>query len=356
MLKFFEGNTLIQNVSNWSSAALEQARALDIDWKDWAKIKSSLQDSTFEAKVKAGESMYHACIKAARRVIGAEVREVELEDGVVHYWTTNKPNRETVLFFHGFADSKDGVYSLAIHLFKEFNVMAIDLPGFGQSFADPKFAYDTHAYGRWLDEFATKSGMGPVHVVGNSLGGAMALKLALVRPDVVKSVTLLNAAGLIDPEHESLYDEIMRGENIFQVKTLEQFEKFWAKVFHRQPFLPPFGKEFLFHRFRQNHDWYGELVQRNFGGYTDKNDPESFELFMNKNLDRIEKPALIIWGERDQLFPVAYGAQGHKLMKGSRFVVLKDVGHAPQVEAPRVVARHLKSFIRELPKSESSNS
>jgi abhydrolase domain-containing protein 6 len=356
MLKFFEGNTLIQNVSNWSAAALEQARTLDIDWPNVSRFKNSWQDSTFEAKVKAGESLYHACIRAARRVIGAEVREVELIDGVVHYWTTNKPNRETVLFLHGFADSKDSVYSLAIHLFKEFNVMAIDLPGFGQSFANPELPYDTHAYGRWLDEFVTKSGMGPVHVVGNSLGGAMALKLALVRPDVVKSVTLLNAAGVIDLEHESLYDDIIRGENIFQVKTLEEFEKFWSKVFYRQPFLPPFGKEFIFQRFRQNHDWYGQLVQRNFGGYSDKNDPGFFDLFMNKNLERIEKPALIIWGDRDQLFPVAYGAKGHTLMKNSRFVVLKDVGHAPQVEVPRMVARHLKKFIRELPKAEPSNS
>jgi abhydrolase domain-containing protein 6 len=344
MLKFFEGNTLIQ-----------KARALEIDWSDLSKLRSSLQDSTLEAKVRAGESLYHACIKAARRVIGAELRTVELSDGVVHYWTTNRPNRETILFLHGFADSKDSVYSLAMHLFNDFNIMALDLPGFGESFANPELAYDTHSYGRWLDEFVTKTGMGPVHAVGNSLGGAMALKLALVRPDVVKSVTLLNAAGLIDPDHESLYDEIMRGRNIFQVKTLEEFEIFWSKVFHRQPLLPPFGKEFIFHRFRQNHDWYGELVQRNFGGFSSRTDPNLSDLFMNKNLDRIDKPALIIWGERDQLFPVAYGAKGHSLMKGSRFVVLKDVGHAPQMEAPRVVARHLKRFIREQPQAAASS-
>jgi len=251
MLKFFEGNNLIQNVSNWSVAALEQARALDIDWANLSKLKLTLQDSTLEAKVKAGESLYHTCIKAVRRWLGAEVREVQLNDGKVFYWATNKPNRETILFLHGFADSKDGVYSLAVHLASEFNVMALDLPGFGESFSNPELAFDFTNYGRWLDEFVTKSGMGPVHVVGNSLGGAMALKLALVRPDIVKSVTLLNAAGVIDFEHESLYDEILRGENIFQVRTLEEFDKFWTKVFYRQPFLPPFCKEFLFNRFRE---------------------------------------------------------------------------------------------------------
>jgi pimeloyl-ACP methyl ester carboxylesterase len=356
MLKIFETNTLLQNVSSWSAAMLEQARTFGLDWSDLNKIRNIWLDSSFEAKAKAGESLYHAFIKGARRVIGAEVHEVELNDGVVHYWTTNKRDRETVLFLHGFADSKDSAYSLAIHLFDEFNVMAIDLPGFGHSFANPELAYDTHAYGRWLDEFVSKSGMGPVHVVGNSLGGVMALKLALVRPDVIKSLTLLNSAGLIDLEHESLYDEIMRGENIFQVKTLEEFEKFWSKIFHRQPFLPPFAKEFLFQRFRQNHDWYGELVQRNFGSFTDKRHPDYLELFMNKNLDRIDKPALILWGDRDQLFPVAHGAKGHTLLKDSRFIVLKDVGHAPQVEAPRMVARHLKHFIGGLPKVEPNNS
>jgi len=94
----------------------------------------------------------------------------------------------------------------------------------------------------------------------------------------------------------------------------------------------------------------------NFGGYTDKNDPEYRALFMNNHLQRINVPSLIIWGDRDQLFPVAYAKKGHSLMKDSRLVVLKDVGHAPQVEVPMVVARHLKRFIREIPKAAPANS
>lgn len=339
MLKFFEGNSLIQNLSSWSTAALEQARTTDFDWANLS----------FDAKVRAGESLYHACIKAARLWIGAELHEIHLNDGVVRYWKTHKPHRETILFLHGFADSKDGCYSLAVNLANEYNVMALDLPGFGESFRRPDLAHNFESYGRWLDEFARKSGMGSVHVVGNSLGGAMALSLGLRRPELVKSISLLNTAGIIDYEKESLYDAIMRGENIFQVQTLEQFEKFWSKVFYRQPFLPPFGKEFLFQRFKDNHDWYGQLVRMNFGSYSDKTDPAYQALFLNHRLASITAPSLIIWGDRDQLFPTSFGEKGHALLKDSKLVVLKDVGHAPHVEAPMTVARHLKRFIRELP-------
>ena len=379
MIKFFESDTLFQNVSSWadhadeklrvwwqkqsqdvrtqlnrtpaqwSALAKEQARVLDIDWVNLGKLKTSLDSSSFDAKVKAGGSMYRTYIKAARHWLGAEVFEVELEAGPIHYWVADKGHPETILFLHGFADSKDGAYALAHHLIKDFNVIALDLPGFGDSFRHPELMYNSESYGKWLDEFINKSGIGAVHVVGNSLGGAMALKLALVRPDIVKSLSLLNTAAIIDFNHESIYDEILLGINLFQVRTLDQFEEFWAKVFHRQPFLPPFVKEFLFHQFRENHDWYGQLVDQTFGGHTDKSDPEYFRLFMNEHLHKVNAPSLIIWGDRDKLFPVAYGRKGHALLKNSSFVLLNDVGHAPQVEAPQLVAKHMKTFIRNLP-------
>ncbi len=386
MLKFFESRALLQNLaswadttdvklrgwwhkqsedllasfmpspSQWGTAALEQARALDIDWPRLSQLKTNIHKSTFDAKVKAGESLYSTYTKAARKWLGAELREVELTAGRIHYWTTSSNHPETILFIHGFGDSKDGAYSLAFHLAKQFNVIALDLPGFGQSFRDPELCYDTHSYGRWLDEFMTKARIGPVHVVGNSLGGAMALKLALVRPDVIKSLCLLNTAAIIDFKHHSIYDDILRGEILFQVQTFEQFEKFWSTVFHRRPFLPPFVKEYFFHTFRENHDWYGQLVRQNFGGYASKKDPRYKKLFMNEHLRKIEAPTLIIWGDRDQLFPVAYGEKGHKLLKDARFLVLSDVGHAPQVEVPEEVARHLKQFIAGLSASQDQSS
>lgn len=361
-MKLFSPDTFLQNFSVWAAQTeesirvrveqqSEKARNFDYQRLHPTQLVKAWQKSSFESKVKAGETVYNTLIQMARRSLHAQRHEVSLKDGNLVYWATHKKGLETILYLHGFGDSKDGVYSLAFSLAAHYNIIAVDLPGFGESFCHPHLDYSAESYGRWLDEFLTRIASGPIHVVGNSLGGAIGIKLATVRPDLVQSLCLLNSAGIVDHKHGSIYDELLRGENLFQVKTLEEFQLFWDRVFHRRPYLPPFVKLFIFDKFRKNHDWYGQLVRQSFGEIRRKSDPRYKKLFMNDHLTKLRVPSLIIWGDQDRLFPVVHGQKGHKLSKNAQFIVLKQVGHAPQVEVPRLVARHLHEFIQGLQKT-----
>ena len=338
------------------AAVFSQLKGRGFDQQDWklARIQeriSELQDAT---RAKIGQEVFLKSIALGRQLIKAQLYEAQIKDGKISYWKTNNSNPQTILFIHGFGDSKDGCYPLAMHLTRHFNMMAFDLPGFGSSFKDDHLAYNFETYGQWMQEFIDVVGCGPLHVVGNSLGGAMAMKLAELRPDLVKTLTLIDTAAVIDTRYASAYDDFIKGKVLFQIKTRSEFEAFWKTIFHRPPLLPIFLKDFIFEQFKANHDLYGRFILETFAGIKSRHDVKLDKLFMDSALKAMKIPVHIMWGEYDKLFPLAYGQRAHELIPGSEFTVLKNVGHAPQVEAPHLTAKHIRKFIdRETAKLEA---
>ncbi len=336
---------------NWSpstafgSALAEPLQSLNFD-------KSGLllrwEERRFKASARVGEVIYKSLSHMARRWLKAKVHEVEISGGKVRYWKTSMGRPETILFFHGFGDSMDGVYPLAHRMVDKFDWIVPDLPGFGQSFKRNDLPHNHDAYRIWLGELVDAAKMGPVHVVGNSLGGAFSIMLAQERPDLVKSLTLLNTAAVTDFKAISLYDELLAGKILFQIKTRTDFDAFWARIFEKGPYLPPLIRDYFLLEFQNNHEWYGYLVKQIFNEVTHRRDPRYKDLFLNQYLPKLKVPSLIIWGAEDRLFPQAFGERAHKLLRNSRFVVLDGIGHAPQVEAPALVAKHLNEFIASL--------
>ncbi len=327
------------------AAVLAQIR--NFDQKDWnlARIQERLGGLQEATRSRIGQEVFNKSIALGRQLIKAQVYEAELKDGPISYWRTNNGNPETILFIHGFGDSKDGCYPLAMHLTRKFNMMAFDLPGFGASFKGGHLTYNFDSYGRWMEEFMDEVGGGPLHVIGNSLGGAMAMKLTQLRPDLVKSLTLIDTAAVMDPEYESAYDEFIAGKILFQITTRDEFEALWKRIFHRPPLLPIFLKDYIFEQFKSNHELYGRFIVDTFKGITSRNDPALNQLFMDSALRAFKVPVHVMWGEFDLLFPIAFGKRAHELTPNSKFTLLKNVGHAPQVEAPHLTAKHIQKFI-----------
>lgn len=343
------GKQVTGTIDQWRPGLTEAvfSQFKNFDQQEWnlAKIQLRISNLHDVTRSRLGHEVFHKATALGRQLIKAQLLEVKLKDGVISYWRTNNAHPETILFIHGFGDSKDGCYTLALHLTRKFNMMAFDLPGFGSSFKDEHLTYNFDSYGRWMEEFVDAIGLGPVHLVGNSLGGAMAMKLAQLRPDIVKTLTLIDTAAVIDPEHVSAYDDFIAGRVLFQINNRPEFEAFWKKLFHRPPLLPIFMKDFIYDQFRANYDLYGRFILDTFAGITSRSDKGLDSLFMHEVLRTIKVPVHIMWGEFDNLFPVPFGRRAHELTKGSTFTLLKNVGHAPQVEAPHLTAKHIRKFI-----------
>jgi pimeloyl-ACP methyl ester carboxylesterase len=121
-------------------------------------------------------------------------RQVTVDGKMLHVRDTpaTRPDAEPAVYVHGLGGSSQNFTDVAGLLADRFAAQAIDLPGFGYS--DPTPRYSIPALAGTLIGYLEHDGRGPVHLVGNSLGGSIAVRAAALRPDLVRTLTLISPA------------------------------------------------------------------------------------------------------------------------------------------------------------------
>ncbi len=298
-------------------------------------------------KMKAGEKAYEGFIALRRKLLDAEAKEAFIDkDHVISYWEVDRGKDETMLFLHGFADSKDTFYDAAQFLVGEYNLVVPDLPGFGKSFKKKSERYSLENFGRWILKFIEDIGLTGFHLVGNSLGGAVAIRLAAEAPEHVKTVTLVDPAGVYIPEPYNLHHELFDGHIIFDIQNRDAFEYFLNRVFVKQPIMPHPIRDFIYKEFSRHNVWYRKLLADLFAGLRSEDDPQLMNIALNHCLEDIKSPTLIIWGDEDSFFPKETAYLMKSIISNSEIHFLMDVGHAPQIEVPRRFTHVLRKFIK----------
>ncbi len=231
----------------------------------------------------------------------------------IHYYSAGRRGIPIVLI-HGIGNSAEIWSSLIPRLGREYLVYAPDLPGFGKTpMAIEGVNIATHVL--YLKHFLDALGYPRVILVGNSLGGWIATRFAVAYPERVEHLYLLNSAGLRREEMISPY-AIDRAAAQRSANHMLGFSL---------P-LPSFILEGIF-RISQM-PAYASFVQ----GY----DPQEE---LDTVLAQVQTPTTIIWGIRDKIFPIAYAHDLHTGITNSELILLKNVGHLPQIQAPARVAR-----------------
>ncbi len=127
-------------------------------------------------------------------------RRVTIDGAMLHVRDTpaTTPGAEPAVYVHGLGGSSQNFTDVAGLLADRFDGQAVDLPGFGYS--DPSPRYSIPAFADQLIGYLEHAGRGPVHLVGNSLGGSIAVRVAALRPDLVRTLTLISPAmPFLDP-------------------------------------------------------------------------------------------------------------------------------------------------------------
>jgi pimeloyl-ACP methyl ester carboxylesterase len=309
------------------------------------ELKRSLPQDWFE---NLGADIYSQYVKLRVKLLGGQVFRSGPDGKQIEYLKVERGNRPKLVFLPGFSDTKENFFDPAQILVKDFDLLVPDLPGFGKSFKDPHAYYNMENYGRWICELIQEVGWTDFHLVGNSLGGATAFYVALMMPKRVKTLTVVDPAGIVLPEFSnSLYHEFVDGRNIFSIHTHEQFKYFLQRVFFKPPLIPPFVWEHIYLEFAKNADWNHKVLNDLLEGVTDMADPRMLEVALNRRLQEIKIPTLVVWGDEDSLFPAEMGQFVKEQMPHARLYIMPDVGHSPQVEAPLAFCRLLTKFIRE---------
>ena len=280
------------------------------------------------------ESLVERAIADRRAEAGLETRDVTVDGRTVAY--LERPGVEPALVLvHGFGASKDAWLAFARAYPEGRRLLAPDLAGHGGSVRDSSVAYDTERLadevGAWLDAVAP----GDVFVAGNSLGGAVAARLALERPDRVRRLVLMDAAGVRGPEPSALDSALARGEMPLIPTTRAAYDRFVDLAFEGDPGIPGPARDVLAADAARRAPFLRDLFRR-IAAESDA---------LRPRLGEIEQPALVIWGAEDRILSPSAVPLWEAGLPDATAVVLPDVGHAPMQERPAETARLVTDFL-----------
>ncbi len=290
-------------------------------------------------------------------------RSVRIDGALTHirHTAARRPGAEPALYVHGLGGSSQNWTDLADLLADRLDGHAIDLPGFGWS--EPARRYSVAAFAERVARCIEHAARGPVHLFGNSLGGAVSICVAAHRPDLVRTLTLISPAmPFLDPRR-SLHGRFLpillvpRADRLAsrQLATVTPaeltrlvIEACFADVsrFPEQRMAEAVEEA----RLRYTVPWYTTAYVRSLrglvGSFLRAYLPGSGSLW--RIAARVQAPTLVIAGYRDRLVDIKVAPQVAAAIPDSRLLILDGVGHVAQMEVPRLVARAVWALLDEV--------
>ena len=278
-----------------------------------------------------------------QQAAGLSHERIEVANLSIHYYRGGPPDGETLLMIHGFGADKDNWLRFARHLTERYQVIALDLPGFGDS-SKPNASYDVGTQAERLASFVQALKIDRLHLIGNSMGGHIAALYAARYPQRVSSLALFDNAGVNAPQKSELIQRLERGvANPLVVKTAQDYDRLLEFVFVEPPVLPSPVKDYMAQRAIANSAHYQQIFAQLVERY----------IPLEPELPKIQVPTLLLWGDRDRVLDVSSIEVMRPLLLQPSVVIMQDCGHAPMIERPEETAEHYQAFLQSaLPEAE----
>ena len=269
------------------------------------------------------------------------LRRIELPGARVNYVEIGEG--EPIVFLHGISGSWQNWLENLPHFGRGRRAIALDLPGFGAS-PMPSWEIDMPAYGRLLHDFCEKLGVEGATVVGNSMGGFIAVEAVTTAPGHFERLVLVSAAGIINtwnPEERA-------------VATAWAWKVFGPHYARRSRFIVSRkrARELVFRPFvRYPARLREELLLEQIESGLKQADGFGDALHavirhdIRERLIEIEMPTMIVWGQSDRVIPMAAALSYHRRIPHSRLEIFERTGHVPQLERPARFNAVLDDFL-----------
>jgi pimeloyl-ACP methyl ester carboxylesterase len=277
-------------------------------------------------------------------------REVTAGGVTLHVRETPGPDGTHAVYVHGLGGSATNWTDLAALLGTRAAGTAVDLPGFGRSRPPAGFDFTPAAHADALLCFLAGRNQ-PVHLLGNSLGGAVALSVAARRPELVRTLTLVSPAMPDRRPDPRRMADVRLGLALVPGWIGERARAGLAAITPRmraeQTIRVCFGDPSSVpeHRIVEAAEEVelrnGLAWAREAGERTAKAMVASW--WWGASLwavaARVQAPTLVVWGDRDRLVSPRLAARTAATIPRARLLMLAGVGHVAQIEAPEAVAR-----------------
>jgi pimeloyl-ACP methyl ester carboxylesterase len=245
--------------------------------------------------------------------------------------------REQVICLHGLGSNKTSFFETIAALTPDYTVHALDLPGFGSSSKPARARYNAQYFAGAVLDYLDAMAIDRAHLVGNSMGGRVAIEIGLRAPERAASLGLLAPALAFRRNRELVpLVRILRPEIAVIPHAMRAAlvrEQLWS-LFARPERLDPAIADVVADEFCRSYRSRSARVAffaaaRNI--YLDA--PWGKNGFWTR-LAELEPPALFVWGDSDRLVPAGFARHVEAIVPGAEQVVLPDCGHVPQIELP----------------------
>jgi 2-hydroxy-6-oxonona-2,4-dienedioate hydrolase len=247
------------------------------------------------------------------------------EEGKYKYIDVGTDNCEPIVLLHGLMGGLGNFSNVIDYFSKTRRILMPTLP----IYELPLHSVSLGNICKHISDFIDYKGFDKVHLVGNSLGGHIALMYTLEHQDKVASMTLTGSSGLYENAMGTTFPKRSNYEFI-KKKTQETF------------YSPETASQ--------------ELIDEVFSSVNDRNkairilmtSKSAIRHNLSEELSQIKVPTLLIWGKQDTVTPPFVGEKFNELIKHSKLVWIDKCGHAPMMEHPELFNTILQDFFLEV--------
>lgn len=262
---------------------------------------------------------------------------------------------EPAVMVHGLGGSATNWTDVMGLLRDRLDSVAPDLPGFGWSPPPPGGDYSLRTHAETLAAYVASLDAGPVHLLGNSLGGTVSLVVAATRPELVRTLTLVSPAlPVLRPRASNLHlpalavpfagQRLARRLNRFPVH--QRVQATLALTFADPRRVPAQRVDEAIsearRRLQLEHEAEAVLgsLRSLIAAYLR---PRSWPLW--RLAETVRVPTLLVYGLADRLVDPRTASRAARAIPHARLVLLPDSGHVSQMEHPEVVAAAVRRFL-----------
>ena len=232
-----------------------------------------------------------------------------------------------LIFLHGWGNDSSFFQELSELLVADRECHLIDLPGFGNS-KKPDAVWGTKDYASCIIDYLKSHNIKNADILGHSVGGRIALRIAVYFPEYLDNLILISSAGIKSRKF------LFRRIKIYILKKVAKIFKFLDKLT---------GKDFF------KNKYFSKFASRDYLNAGDMKD--IFIKIVNEDqeneLKDVKARTLLIWGDKDTETPIDIGKTFSKKIKDSKLIVLKGKDHFPFLRGgASLCAYQIKEFLK----------
>ncbi len=288
-----------------------------------------------------GVNLYDSFMEEERQWAGLVTKKVKILDNLeITYSESLNTTGPLVIMLHGYYGDRNNWNRVAHQLQNKYHLIIPDLPGHGDSDPHPEDNYTFPEFASIMNKFVNALNLPPFHIAGHSMGGGVAIQWSMIRHKDMKSLILVDTAGIYRNNDTEAMKKIIARDNAMRIAAPGDAVRLLNVAMNMPPFIPESVMQ-AFEAKQISKLAIYDKVMDDMLKTQDTLDPDYFAIALKV----FERPSLVLWGEQDHIFSVNVTPELTAALPNDTLVILENIGHTPMLEAAWPTSKAIKDFL-----------